>query len=263
MQTYLNDFFSWNINKDPRILDQPRLSEVEHDELFTLYSDAGIPETAMANIEMVDGYLTACVVGPELPMAHEWLEDIFGQPSLPICADAHKQERLLTLIVRRYMDITESLSIKRPHLTPENMYLPLLGEMEDPADCIRPYQLDAEGQRIGDWAYKDWATGIQLAVSRDPQWDALFNDPENRHLLSPIIIAQMGYNPDKLDFQYEDTSDIQTLLAVLPYSLREFWRDHNRRAVAQTPYLRDVAKIGRNDPCLCGSGKKYKKCCGA
>ena len=22
-------------------------------------------------------------------------------------------------------------------------------------------------------------------------------------------------------------------------------------------------KIGRNDPCLCGSGKKYKKCCGA
>jgi uncharacterized protein YecA (UPF0149 family) len=21
--------------------------------------------------------------------------------------------------------------------------------------------------------------------------------------------------------------------------------------------------VGRNDPCLCGSGKKYKKCCGA
>ena len=26
---------------------------------------------------------------------------------------------------------------------------------------------------------------------------------------------------------------------------------------------RSVAKIGRNDPCPCGSGKKYKKCCGA
>ena len=23
------------------------------------------------------------------------------------------------------------------------------------------------------------------------------------------------------------------------------------------------AKVGRNDPCPCGSGKKYKKCCGA
>ena len=26
---------------------------------------------------------------------------------------------------------------------------------------------------------------------------------------------------------------------------------------------RQVAKVGRNDPCPCGSGKKYKKCCGA
>ncbi|MGH9545975.1 MAG: SEC-C metal-binding domain-containing protein [Terriglobales bacterium] len=27
--------------------------------------------------------------------------------------------------------------------------------------------------------------------------------------------------------------------------------------------MRSTAKIGRNDPCPCGSGKKYKKCCGA
>jgi len=27
--------------------------------------------------------------------------------------------------------------------------------------------------------------------------------------------------------------------------------------------VRSGAKIGRNDPCPCGSGKKYKKCCGA
>lgn len=27
-------------------------------------------------------------------------------------------------------------------------------------------------------------------------------------------------------------------------------------------YVRSEPKIGRNDPCPCGSGKKYKKCCG-
>lgn len=27
--------------------------------------------------------------------------------------------------------------------------------------------------------------------------------------------------------------------------------------------IRDQPKLGRNDPCTCGSGKKYKKCCGA
>jgi len=31
---------------------------------------------------------------------------------------------------------------------------------------------------------------------------------------------------------------------------------------AKQPVKRDSSKIGRNDPCLCGSGKKYKNCCG-
>jgi preprotein translocase subunit SecA len=29
------------------------------------------------------------------------------------------------------------------------------------------------------------------------------------------------------------------------------------------PVVRKQRKIGRNEPCPCGSGKKYKKCCGA
>ena len=33
-------------------------------------------------------------------------------------------------------------------------------------------------------------------------------------------------------------------------------------AGAQTPYKNKGEKIGRNDPCPCGSGKKYKNCCG-
>jgi len=30
----------------------------------------------------------------------------------------------------------------------------------------------------------------------------------------------------------------------------------------QTPVVREAAKVGRNDPCHCGSEKKFKKCCG-
>jgi len=29
------------------------------------------------------------------------------------------------------------------------------------------------------------------------------------------------------------------------------------------PYQRTSPRIGRNEPCPCGSGKKYKRCCGA
>jgi preprotein translocase subunit SecA len=40
---------------------------------------------------------------------------------------------------------------------------------------------------------------------------------------------------------------------------------HGGEAAAAKPETvrRDAEKVGRNDPCICGSGKKYKKCCGA
>jgi uncharacterized protein len=34
------------------------------------------------------------------------------------------------------------------------------------------------------------------------------------------------------------------------------------RTIAQT-FERENPKVGRNDVCICGSGKKFKKCCGA
>ncbi|MCH2173578.1 SEC-C domain-containing protein [Myxococcota bacterium] len=40
--------------------------------------------------------------------------------------------------------------------------------------------------------------------------------------------------------------------------------DHSHDpSVSRTPYVRDQPKTGRNDPCHCGSGKKFKKCHGA
>ena len=49
----------------------------------------------------------------------------------------------------------------------------------------------------------------------------------------------IGFEPDKP----EDISDLEKLL--------------------NPPQVVKSEKIGRNDPCLCGSGRKYKKCCGA
>nr|VFJ61133.1 MAG: preprotein translocase subunit SecA [Candidatus Kentron sp. FM]VFJ69614.1 MAG: preprotein translocase subunit SecA [Candidatus Kentron sp. FM]VFK17653.1 MAG: preprotein translocase subunit SecA [Candidatus Kentron sp. FM] len=36
----------------------------------------------------------------------------------------------------------------------------------------------------------------------------------------------------------------------------------NEKPAPKTPYTRSAPKIGRNEPCPCGSGKKYKQCCG-
>jgi SEC-C motif-containing protein len=39
------------------------------------------------------------------------------------------------------------------------------------------------------------------------------------------------------------------------------WRFLDARGVQVGPYRRTEPKTGRNDPCPCGSGKKFKKCC--
>jgi SEC-C motif domain protein len=41
------------------------------------------------------------------------------------------------------------------------------------------------------------------------------------------------------------------------------WYYVDGKLVAPKTAMRDQSKVGRNDPCPCGSGKKFKKCCGA
>ncbi len=40
------------------------------------------------------------------------------------------------------------------------------------------------------------------------------------------------------------------------------WKFIDGELVKPQPLVREAPKVGRNDPCPCGSGKKYKKCCG-
>jgi uncharacterized protein len=54
-------------------------------------------------------------------------------------------------------------------------------------------------------------------------------------------------------------SDIQENLPVIVQTLYNFWRAKRGGATVQ----REDAKTGRNDPCPCGSGKKFKQCCGS
>lgn len=40
------------------------------------------------------------------------------------------------------------------------------------------------------------------------------------------------------------------------------WLFEDGKTVSHEQFKRETPKVGRNDPCSCGSGKKYKKCCG-
>lgn len=66
------------------------------------------------------------------------------------------------------------------------------------------------------------------------------------------------------DFDLAEVFGVPDNLAIpddfnMPGAIDSDWLDG---IIAQQPYIREQPKIGRNDPCPCGSGKKYKKCCG-
>ncbi len=52
------------------------------------------------------------------------------------------------------------------------------------------------------------------------------------------------------------------------YELAQFekeageWKFLDAQGLKSGPFVREAPKTGRNDPCTCGSGKKFKKCCG-
>lgn len=77
-----------------------------------------------------------------------------------------------------------------------------------------------------------------VRVANEEKANELYNLCERRGW--KVII---GIEPNK----EEDISDVHRLLGL---------------KVENTKTLVNEVQIGRNDPCICGSGKKYKKCCG-
>ena len=62
------------------------------------------------------------------------------------------------------------------------------------------------------------------------------------------------YRVNKTDFEHHERSFFKRLDGQ--------WKFMDGELVKPKPFVREEPKPGRNDPCPCGSGKKYKKCCG-
>lgn len=82
--------------------------------------------------------------------------------------------------------------------------------------------------------------------------------------MSQGLTEEMKNNMEKLSQAVEESKDLYDQNAERPVELDEVTL--NKLAQAgyfrkTRPVERDNPKIGRNDLCPCGSGKKYKNCC--
>ncbi|AXL52439.1 hypothetical protein DSC91_005451 [Paraburkholderia caffeinilytica] len=229
------------------------LSEKEFDELDEfLISDATSDETL--TIMGLDGYLTALAIGPTTVSPSYWLPGVWGpsEEDTPAFETAAQAEHILGLILRHMNGI--------------------IADLENDPDGFEPvFGISRVGD--DDCEYIDgeaWAMGfMQGLMLIEPDWQALIDNEQGRKWLEPIrLMGALDLPEEVLDF-VDTPQERETLTKEIPASVAaiyRFWLPYRQavyeRALAAT-IQRTEPKVGRNDPCPCGSGKKFKKCCGA
>lgn len=162
---------------------------------------------------------------------------------------------------------TEAIKVARLKMGPQGKILRIrklqrifgvwMRKKEAEEKCVAYDPLNDEDmflqQRDFDQYYHDLA-----ALSRDPEHhDDVAKFPFYEEARKAIP------NESEWEVAQETVGDSAFMDAIEEYlgylSPKEL--DHLINGV-QEPYINPFAKIGRNDPCPCGSGKKYKKCCG-
>lgn len=224
------------------------LNDTEFEELDRLL---GAFENA-CSLEELDGLFCSLISGPVVVMPSEWMPIVMGEGE-PVWETENDAHRTMELLMRHWNTVANGLREDWSGLSTEEgselMYFPLLDE---PGESGHPL---AEG----------WARGFRDGLNwlEDTHWDALEQDDECVAILNLIAAYDTGEKSPGAPFS-EDERDgvISALVAGLQYYYR-FWRRWLRVVNAPREPIRSQDNTGRNDPCPCGSGLKFKKCCGA
>ena len=105
----------------------------------------------------------------------------------------------------------------------------------------------------------DWCDGFMRGVNL---WGPLSPTDTSalEAALEPIRLfaTESGFG-ELADLRDDDIEQRQQLIEPAVHKL--FSHFFEQRQAHTQPIIRDPERVGRNDPCPCGSGKKYKKCC--
>ena len=203
------------------------------------------------DVSMLDGFLSAiALLNPPIQDESEWYPYIFNEEGTPCEVD--EPETVKRLVCQRLQEI-------RAFQAQRQFYNPIIFPLED-----------EDGNQVtgvdGLAALEPWAMGFYNALAQ-------FSD---RVDVTEAIEAQLCRIHRFLELDQEDP-DYEQNLAIRQavekehpvHSLEEGMLEMMQGVIEiaklnlpNKPVSRATPKIGRNDPCPCGSGKKYKNCCG-
>jgi uncharacterized protein len=222
------------------------LTEAEYDRLEALLGH-GLGEGAM-NLEEMNGFFAALICGPVTVPPSVYLEEIWGGEEAPFGTVAEVDE-FLNLVMRHWNLIAGLLA------TPDGIFMPLLWTEEG--------EELARGNR--------WARGFMRGVNLcHDAWREIFQEEDRSAMMLPIMVLAHEHDPDPEMRSWKTPPGPEVrmnVLVELSVSVRRLYdyflpRRTHEASLRNSSSGASRPKIGRNDPCYCGSGKKYKHCCG-
>jgi uncharacterized protein len=222
------------------------LTDTDLDRLEELL-EAEVFQGEAMRLDEAQAVLCAIISGPKpLPLT-EWLPEVLG-PDVDLNSGDPLVSETIALLVRLNNDLAASL------LADETI-APVL------------YPLDETGE---EYDYAAWADSYVFGAGMAGDWydlagkhaDDLSELLEPMFMLNGMLKEDVEKSGERWFAPAEEArlvADIQENLPVIVQTLYNFWR--NKRSGGTV--VRDEEKAGRNDPCPCGSGRKFKQCCGS
>jgi uncharacterized protein len=259
------------------------MDNVDFDALDAILDDLRMRGEDVPQWEFCEGAIAALLCTRRLVLPDEFLPLLLGtgdsQPGVASgeegdtwFADEAQHAQFMTLWTRRWAEVSASLSASVESLEDERAYHP---EVMDVRGAVwglpEAERTELDGQELPAFA-QVWALGFMFVVENWSEEWAEPRDKEAAEMLNDALDAIVALTEDDTDpptvcMHDEDgppsVSDERlnafgaAIWAV--YDLRQLWQSLGPRVEP----ARKAVEPGRNDPCPCGSGKKYKKCHGA
>ena len=255
----------------------------DFDAIDTILDELRTRDDEIPQWEFCEGFMVALICTRRAIPPQEYWPLLLSDDALPpdanapmqaqtLFTDAIQQQRFFDLWTRRWDEIVASLDAKVEALDDDRTYQP---EVLDTRGAIAALpeeeRADLEGEAIPSFA-QIWALGFMFAVENWPEEWAAPRDKEaaqwlDEALQSIVALTEDDTGKPEISMFSEDGPPSISQARVdafgsaiwAVYDLRQLWRSLGPRVET----VRKADEPGRNDPCPCGSGKKYKKCHGA
>lgn len=222
-------------------------SDQDLDHLSALLLELPTENMPMTLSEL-DGYLVGVLACPELIPPSEWMPHVWGETGEASFPDQKTAEATIGAVMSHYNSIAGAMT-RSPWVEPT-------------------YEIAPNSDEV---LWEPWVDGFTRAMQLRPQsWERLLDQADEETQASMIFMmalqeiytGQSKFTDDEIDQIDLEAPDLipNCVATILDKSRPEL--SHREQENPTGRPFKAGARPGRNDPCSCGSGRKYKQCCG-